>query len=159
MLNDDIMQNPDSPDAIALRKACMRDALWLINNSNVIAHLQIVETILRRALSLVANARLFELRRGFALSTPHVVIAQTLSEAAFKKAYDDGIPNAQQVNSDILRTVLPSLDLIGTEFDKLLAAGTEINELYEAFCRVDNSSTSELEAVQRGTDSDTVKEA
>jgi hypothetical protein len=152
---------PD-PGALAEREARMialRDVGYITQNSNVIAHLQNVEIILRKALALVANARLYELRTGWQTSMPYAAIAQMMSEISFNKAYDDGVVTHASVNAALLRTVIPSLDMLGVEFEKLQKNGVEIEELYQAFFRHNKQSESKLAGIQCAGDSDTVEEA
>lgn len=149
------------PDEVSEREAKMvalRDVGYITQNSNVIAHLQNVEIILRKAMALVANARLYELRTGWQTSMSHAAIAQLMSEIAFNKAYNDGVVTHASVNAGLLRTVIPSLDMLGVEFEKLKQNGVEVEELYQAFFRHNKPGESELEGVQCAGDSDTVEE-
>jgi hypothetical protein len=140
------------------RMVALRDVGYITQNSAVIAHLQNVEIILRKALALVANARLYELRTGWQTSMSYAVIAQLMSEISFNKAYTDGVVTAASVNASLLRTVIPSLDMLGVEFEKLQQSGVDVEELYQAFFRHDKSSKGALAGVQCPSDSDTVEE-
>lgn len=159
MIPDDVLADPNSNAAAAFRAAALRDVGAIIQQSNFLAHLQNTEVAIRKALCIVANARLYELRQGWTTATSHEVLSQIMSEIAMKKAYDSGVPEATAVNATLLRIVIPTVDMLGLQFAELQKNGVQVEEIYQAFCRTDKPSDSELAAVQCDTSSDTVEEA
>jgi hypothetical protein len=153
-----VLDDPRAAAAKEFRAASLRDAAYIMKQSNIVAHLHNVEVVLRKALCIVANARLYELQQAWKTATPHATLAQVLSEIAFNQTYQDGVPVSTMVNAALLRTVIPTIDMLGMQFDKLQEQGVEIDQIYQAFCRVGEQSEAGLAAVQRGTNSDTVEE-
>jgi len=147
MIPDDVLADPNSNAAAAFRAAALRDVGAIIQQSNFLAHLQNTEVALRKALCVVANARLYELRQGWTTATSHEVLSQIMSEIAMKKAFDSGVPDATAVNAALLRIVIPTVDMLGLQFAELQKNGVQVEEIYQAFCRTDKPSDSELDAV------------
>lgn len=158
MIPADVLADPNGNAAAAFRAAALRDVGAIIQQSNFLAHLQNTEVALRKALCIVANARLYELRQGWTTSTSHEVLSQIMSEVAMKKAFDSGVPDAAVVNAALLRIVIPTVDMLGQQFAELQKNGVKVEEIYQAFCRTDERSNSELAAVQCSTGSDTLEE-
>lgn len=158
-MSDSVLDEQNANTAATFRAAALRDVGAIIRDSNILAHLQNTEVALRRALCMVANARLYELRNGWQTATPHVVLAQIMSEIAFKKSSDDGVPVAAEVNAAILRIVIPTIDMLGQQFAELQQKGVEVEEIFQAFCRTDKCSTPELGGVQCGSGGDAVEAA
>lgn len=158
MVPEDVLADPNGNAAAAFRAAALRDVGAIIQQSNFLAHLQNTEVALRKALCIVANARLYELRQGWTTSTSHEVLSQIMSEIAMKKAFDSGVPDAAAVNAALLRIVIPTVDMLGLQFAELQQNGVKVEEIYQAFCRTDERSNSELAAVQCDTGSDPLEE-
>lgn len=159
MIPEDVLADPDGNAAAAFRAAALRDVGAIIQQSNFLAHLQNTEVAIRKALCIVANARLYELRQGWTTATSHEVLSQIMSEIAMKRAFDSGVPDAIAVNAALLRIVIPTVDMLGSQFAELQKNGVKVEEIYQAFCRTDKSGDAELAAVQCDTGSDTVEEA
>ena len=158
MIPEDVLADPNGNAAAAFRAAALRDVGAIIQQSNFLAHLQNTEVALRKALCIVANARLYELRQGWTTSTSHEVLSQIMSEIAMKKAFDGGVPEATTVNATLLRIVVPTVDMLGLQFAELQKNGVQVEEIYQAFCRTDKRGDSGLAAVQCDTGSDTREE-
>lgn len=158
MVPEDVLADPNGNAAAAFRAAALRDVGAIIQQSNFLAHLQNTEVALRKALCIVANARLYELRQGWTTSTSHEVLSQIMSEIAMKKAFDSGVPDAAAVNAALLRIVIPTVDMLGLQFAELQQNGVKVEEIYQAFCRTDERSNSELAAVQCDAGSDPLEE-
>lgn len=158
MIPEDVLSNPDGNAAATFRVAALRDVGAIIQQSNFLAHLQNTEVALRKALCIVANARLYELRQGWTVSTSHEVLSQLMSEIAMKKAFDGGVPDAAIVNAALLRIVIPTVDMLGLQFAELQQNGVKVEEIFQAFCRTDKRSDSELAAVQCDAGGDQVEE-
>jgi len=158
MIPEDVLADPNGNAAAAFRTAALRDVGAIIQQSNFLAHLQNTEVALRRALCIVANARLYELRQAWKTATSHEVLSQLMSEIAMKKTYDSGVPSATEVNALLLRIVIPTVDMLGQQFAELQKNGVQVEEIYQAFCRTDKRSDSGLAAVQCSTGGDTLEE-
>jgi len=152
MIPEHVILDPSAPAAEEYRQIAIRDAQFIIQQSNLLAHLQNDEVALRRALCMVANARMYELKTAWTTGTAPEVIAQVLSEIAFRKATEAGVPTAKTVNRQLLRLVLPSLDMLGAEFEKLQKTGVAVDEIYEAFCR---PTEEDINAAAKQTDEKT----
>lgn len=149
----------DPMDAATVRDMAKRDAVFITQKSNLIAHLHNIEVILRQALCIVVNARTYELASAWKTGTPPVAIAQVMSECAFQHAYEIGVPDPVVVNRQLLQMVVPTLDVLGKTFEDLQKAGTEVEQIYQAFCRTDKHAPAGVGAVQRTSDDNESQEA